>query len=188
MPEPPSPVTRLLQDWSHGNPEALEDLIPLVFNDLRQMAHRHFAREPSGHTLQPTALVSEVFLKLQGQREMQWENREQFFAVAAMLMRRILVDYAKGRHTKKRGEGVVRVPLETALDVAEAKNLDVGALDDALSRLAELDQRQARIVDLRFFTGLKHEEIADLLSVSVTTVKREWNSARLWLYRELDKK
>lgn len=188
MPEISAEVTQILQDWSHGNPEALEDLMPLVFNDLRQMARRHFAREPSGHTLQPTALVNEVFLKLRGQREIQWENREQFFAVAAMLMRRILVDYAKGRHTKKRGDGVVKVPLEKALDVAEAKNLDVGALDDALSRLAELDSRQARIVELRFFTGLKHEEIADLLKVSVTTVKREWNSARLWLYRELSKK
>jgi RNA polymerase sigma factor (TIGR02999 family) len=188
MPEPPAAVTQLLQDWSHGNPEALERLMPLVFADLRQMAHRHFAREPSGHTLQPTALVSEVFLKLQGQRAIHWENREQFFAVAAMLMRRILVDYAKGRHTQKRGEGVIRVSLEAALDVAEAKDLDVAALDEALSRLAELDPRQARIVDLRFFTGLKHEEIAQLLGVSVTTVKREWNSARLWLYRELSKK
>jgi RNA polymerase sigma factor (TIGR02999 family) len=188
MSESLNSVTKLLQDWNRGDPEALQRVFPLVFADLRQMARRHFAREPSGHTLQPTALVSEVFLKLQGQREIQWENRKQFFAVAAMLMRRILVDYAKGRHTHKRGEGVVRVPLEKALDVAEAKNLDVGALDDALSRLGELDPRQARIVELRFFTGLKHEEIAELLSVSVTTVKREWNSARLWLYRELSKK
>jgi RNA polymerase sigma factor (TIGR02999 family) len=188
MAESTPDVTRLLQDWNHGDPEALERLIPLVFNDLRQMARRHFAREPSGHTLQPTALVNELFMKLQVQRDVQWENREQFFAVAAMLMRRILVDYAKGRHTQKRGEGVVKVPLEKALDVAEAKNLDVGALDDALSRLAELDPRQARIVELRFFTGLKHEEVAELLNVSVTTVKREWNSARLWLYRELNRK
>lgn len=188
MPEISVEVTQILQEWNRGGPEALERLIPLVFNDLRQMAHRHFAREPSGHTLQPTALVSEVFLKLQGQREIQWENREQFFAVAAMLMRRILVDYAKGRHTKKRGEGVVKVPLEKALDVAEAKNLDVAALDDALSRLGELDPQQARIVELRFFTGLKHEEIAELLGVSVTTVKRDWSSARLWLFRELSKK
>src|SRR5688572_14096807 len=109
MAESTPDVTRLLQDWSHGNHEALERLLPLVFNDLRQMARRHCAREPSGHTLQPTALVNELFLKLQGQREIQWENRGQFFAIAAMLMRRILVDYAKGRHTKKRGEGVVKV-------------------------------------------------------------------------------
>lgn len=185
MPEPSADVTRLLQDWSHGDAETLERLIPLVFDDLRQMARRHFAREPPGHTLQPTALVSEVFLRLRGQREIQWENREQFFAIAAILMRRILVDYAKGRHTKKRGEGMVKVPLKAALDIAEAKNLDVGALDDALSRLAELDPRQARIVELRFFTGLKHEEIAELLGISLTTVKREWNTARLWLHREL---
>lgn len=188
MAESTPDLTRLLQDWSHGNPEALERLLPLVFNDLRQMARRHFAREPSGHTLQPTALVNELFLKLQVQRDVQWENREQFFAVAAMLMRRILVDYAKGRHTQKRGDGVVKVPLEKALDVAEAKSLDVSALDDALSQLAELDPRQARIVELRFFAGLKHEEIAELLGASVTTVKREWSSARLWLYRELSKK
>jgi RNA polymerase sigma factor (TIGR02999 family) len=185
MPEIPSQVTRLLQDWSHGDPEALERLMPLVFDDLRQMARRHFAREPSGHTLQPTALVSEVFLKFHGQRDIQWQNRKQFFAVAAMLMRRILVDYAKGRHAKKRGEGVVKVPLEKALNVAEAKNLDIGALDDALSRLAELDPRQAQMVEMRFFAGLKHEEIAELLGLSLTTVKREWSTARIWLHREL---
>jgi len=188
MPESPTPVTRLLQDWSHGDPEALERLIPLVFDDLRQMARRHFAREPSGHTLQPTALVSEAFLKLQGQREIQWENREQFFAVAAMLMRRILVDYAKGRQRQKRGDGVVKIPLEKALHVAEAQNLDLVALDDALSRLAEVDPRQSRIVELRFFAGLQQEEIAELLDVSVTTVKREWSTARLWLHRELSRR
>ncbi len=193
MPETPPPVpsadvTRLLQSWSSGDSDALERLMPLVFDDLRQMARRHFAREPSGHTLQPTALVSEVFLKLQGQREIQWQNREQFFAVAAMLMRRILVDYAKGRHTKKRGDGVVKVPLEKALDVADAQNLDLVALDDALARLAELDKRQSHIVELRFFAGLKNEEIAELLKISLTTVKRQWSSARLWLYRELSKK
>ncbi len=159
--------------------------MPFVFDDLRQMARRYFLRESAGHTLQPTALVSEVYLRLQGQREIQWQNREQFFAVTALLMRRILVDYAKGRHTQKRGEGVVKVPLEKAFNLAEAQHLDLAALDDALSRLALLDPRQSRIVELRFFTGLKHEEIAELLGISVTTVKREWNTARLWLHREL---
>jgi RNA polymerase sigma factor (TIGR02999 family) len=185
---PPTEVTRLLQDWSSGDLDALERLMPLVFDDLRQMARRHFTREPSDHTLQTTALVSEVFLKLQGQQAIQWQNRRQFFGVAAVLMRRILVDYAKGRHAKKRGEGVVKVPLEKALDLAEAQDLDLVALDNALARLAELDERQSRIVELRYFTGLKNEEIAELLGISLTTVKREWNSARLWLYRELSNK
>jgi len=187
MPPPPAQVTQLLQEWSVGDPKALEQLMALVFDDLRQMARRHFQREAPDHTLQPTALVSELFFRLQGQRVVQWQNRKQFFAIAAMLMRRILVDYAKGRHAKKRGEGVVKVPLEKALDVAEAKNLDLGALDDALSRLAELDPRQAQIVEMRFFAGLKHEEIAELLGVSLSTVKREWNTARIWLHRELSK-
>jgi len=188
MSESPPDVTQLLHDWSHGDPAALERLIPFVFDDLRQMARRHFLRESPGHTLQPTALVNEVFLRLQVQRDVQWQNREQFFAVAALLMRRILVDHAKGRHTQKRGEGVVMVPLEKAFNLAQAQDLDLEALDEALSRLALLDPRQARIVELRFFTGLKHEEVAELLNVSVTTVKREWNSARLWLYRELSRK
>jgi RNA polymerase sigma factor (TIGR02999 family) len=188
MAENPPDVTQLLQDWSRGDPAALEGLMPFVFEDLRQMARRYFARETPGHTLQPTALVNELFLRLQGQRDIQWQNREQFFAVAALLMRRILLDYAKGRHTQKRGEGMVMVPLEKAFNLAQAQDLDLEALDEALSRLALLDPRQARIVELRFFTGLKHEEVAELLNVSVTTVKREWNSARLWLYRELNRK
>jgi RNA polymerase sigma factor (TIGR02999 family) len=188
MSENPAEVTQLLQNWNQGDPAALERLIPFVFEDLRQMARRHFSRESPGHTLQPTALVSEFYLRLQGQREIQWQNREQFFAVAALLMRRILIDHAKGRHTQKRGDGVVMVPLEKAFNLAQAQDLDLAALDEALSRLALLDPRQARIVELRFFTGLKHEEIAELLGVSVTTVKREWNSARLWLHRELSRK
>lgn len=187
MSESPFEVTHLLQDWSHGDPLALERLMPLVFEDLRQMARRHFARESQGHTLQPTALVSEVFLKLHGQRDVQWQNRDQFFAVAALLMRRILVDYAKGRQTQKRGDGVVKIPLEKALHVAEAQNLDLVALDDALSRLAKIDPRQSQIVELRFFAGLQQEEIAELLKISVTTVKREWSTAKLWLYRELSR-
>ena len=185
---PSGAITQWLLDWGRSDKTGLDQMLPVVYEELHRLAAHYLSREAAGHTLQPTALVSEVFLKLQGQREIQWENREQFFAVAAMLMRRILVDHAKGRHTKKRGEGVVKVPLEKALEVAEAKNLDVAALDDALSRLAELDPQQARIVELRFFTGLKHEEIAELLGVSVTTVKRDWSSARLWLFRELSKK
>jgi RNA polymerase sigma factor (TIGR02999 family) len=185
MPTPPASITKILQDWSEGNPSALERLIPLVFEDLRQMAGRLFQRESDGHTLQPTALVNEVYLRLMGQRKINWQNREQFLGVAGLLMRRILVDYAKGRQTVKRGSGAPKVPLDETIAVPEMRDLDVVALDEALSRLAEVDPRQGRIVEMRFFMGLSHEEIAEVLEVSVTTVKRDWKMARLWLYREL---
>ncbi|HEX4499083.1 MAG TPA: sigma-70 family RNA polymerase sigma factor [Thermoanaerobaculia bacterium] len=187
MSTPTSDVTRLLQDWSQGNPSALEKLIPLVFEDLRDIAKRLFQRESDGHTLQPTALVNEVYLRLFDQKKIRWQNRQQFFGVAALMMRRILVDYAKGRQAAKRGSGAPKVSLDESLAIPELINdADlVVALDDALSRLGKIDSRQGKIVEMRFFTGLSHEEIADLLEVSVTTVKREWRTARLWLYREL---
>jgi RNA polymerase sigma-70 factor (ECF subfamily) len=183
-----SAVTKILQDWSQGDASALERLIPLVFEDLRQIAGRLFQRESDGHTLQPTALVNEVYLRFMGQRKMHWQNREQFFGVAGLLMRRILVDYAKGRQAAKRGSGAPRVPLDETIAVPEMRGLDVVALDEALSRLAEVDPRQGRIVEMRFFMGLSHEEIAEILEISVTTVKREWKTAKLWLYRELTQK
>ena len=185
MPTPPVDVTKILQDWSQGDASALERLIPLVFEDLRQIAGRLFQRESDGHTLQPTALVNEVYLRFMGQRKMHWQNREQFFGVAGLLMRRILVDYAKGRQAAKRGSGAPRVPLDETIAVPEIRDLDVVALDEALSRLAEVDPRQGRIVEMRFFMGLSHEEIADILEISVTTVKRDWKTAKLWLHREL---
>ena len=185
MPTPPVDVTKILQDWSQGDASALERLIPLVFEDLRQIAGRLFQRESDGHTLQPTALVNEVYLRFMGQRKMHWQNRDQFFGVAGLLMRRILVDYAKGRQAAKRGSGAPRVSLDEAFAVPEMRDLDVVALDEALSRLAEVDPRQGRIVEMRFFMGLSHEEIAEVLEVSVTTVKREWKTAKLWLHREL---
>src|SRR4051794_40877212 len=186
MSTPTSEVTQLLQDWSQGDASALEKLIPLVFEDLRQIAGRLFQRESDAHTLQPTALVNEVYLRLMDQRKVHWQNREQFFGVAALLMRRILVDYAKGRQAAKRGSGVPNVPLDESIAVPELmRDVDVVALDEALSRLAEIDPRQGRIVELRFFVGLSHEEIAEILKISVTTVKREWRTARLWLFREL---
>jgi RNA polymerase sigma factor (TIGR02999 family) len=178
-------VTKLLHDWSQGDTAALEKLIPLVFEDLRQIAGRLFQRETDGHTLQPTALVSEVYLRLMDQRKVHWQNREQFFGVAALLMRRILVDYAKGRQAAKRGSGIPTVQLDEMIAVPELRGVDVVALDEALTRLAELDQRQGRIVEMRFFTGLSNEEIADILGISVTTIKREWRTAKLWLRREL---
>jgi RNA polymerase sigma-70 factor, ECF subfamily len=188
--QPPG-VTELLQEWSRGDPSALEKLIPLVFKQLREIACRMFRRESDGHTLQPTALVNEMYLRLIDQRSMHWQNREQFFSIAALLMRRILVDYAKSRQTAKRGKGIPKVPLDEALGVADIRNLNVDLvadLDEGLSRLAEIDPRQARIVEMYFFTGLSHEEIADVLEISVSTVKREWKTARLWLYRELGTK
>jgi RNA polymerase sigma factor (TIGR02999 family) len=179
-------VTQLLRDWGRGDPAALEKLIPLVFEDLREIAGRLFRRENEAHTLQPTALVSEVYLRLLDQRAVHWQNREQFFAVAALLMRRILVDHAKGRGAAKRGAGVPRLPLDEAIQAPERQlGLDFIGLDEALSKLAAIDARQSRIVELRFFVGLSHYEIAELLGISVTTVKREWRTAKLWLYREL---
>lgn len=180
-----SDVTKLLHDWSQGDAAALEKLIPLVFEDLRQIAGRLFQREADSHTLQPTALVSEVYLRLMDQRKVHWQNRAQFFGVAAMLMRRILLDYAKGSKAAKRGSGKANVPLDETIAVLEMKDIDFVALDEALSRLAEIDPRQGQIVELRFYMGLSNEEIADILEISVTTVKREWRTARLWLFREL---
>jgi RNA polymerase sigma factor (TIGR02999 family) len=187
-PKNDGPVTELLQEWGDGDPAALEKLIPLVFDELRQIASRMFRREKDFHTLQPTALVHEAYLKLLHQKA-QWQNREQFFSVAALLMRRILVDYAKGRQTAKRGKDAFRVPLDEAHGVADPRDLDLDlvALDDALSRLAEIDERQSGIVEMRFFIGLSHEEIAEVLGISLSTVKREWKTAKLWLYRELEK-
>ncbi len=188
MPDPPDEVTKLLRDWNRGDTEALERLIPLVFDDLRQIAGALFQRENEAHTLQPTALVNEVYLRLIKQK-VEWQNREQFFALAALLMRRILVDYAKQRQTAKRGSGAVKVPLHLLTKIPQVSpDLDFEALDEALTRLEEIDSRQAHIVELRFFVGLRHEEIGELLGISETTVKREWKTARLWLFRELSKK
>ncbi len=187
MTDPPLGINQLLEDWNRGDASALERLIPLVFRDLREIAGRLFRRENDGHTLQPTALVNEVFIRLTEQRNIHWANRDQFLAVAAMMMRRILVDYAKGKQAAKRGSGAVKLPLDEALGVAVQENLDMVALDEALSRLAQIDERQSRIIELHFFVGLKHEQIAEVLGISVTTVKREWRTAKLWLHRELNK-
>jgi len=186
---PPSEITALLTDWSGGDREALERLMPLVFDELRQLARSQFRNEAAGHTLQPTALVNEVYVRLVGQRKVSWDNRSQFFAFAAILMRRILVDHAKARGTAKRGGGALRLPLEEAVAAGDedggSTSVDLLALDAALTSLAAVDPRQARIVELRFFAGLTHEEIAELLGVSVTTVKRDWKIARLFLYRAM---
>jgi RNA polymerase sigma factor (TIGR02999 family) len=178
-------ITRLLSDWGQGERQALEQLIPLVFDDLRRMARRYLRREPEGHTLQPTALVNEVYCRLLDQSRIHWQNREQFFGVAALIMRRILLDHAKGRQAEKRGGKIAKVSIDEARDVAAMRDPDLIALDEALTRLAELDARQSRIVELRYFMGLTIEEIAEVLGLSETTIKREWQIARRWLFREI---
>lgn len=182
-----SELTHLLHSWSQGDPAALERLVPLVFEDLRRMARRHLQGERASHTLQPTALVNEVYLKLMDQREPDWQNREHFFAIASRIMRRILIDYGKAKNTAKRGKDAVKVPLDEALGVVHGPGTDYAALNDALDRLAEIDPRQARIVELHNFFGFEHKEIAGILGISETTSKREWRTARLWLYRELSR-
>lgn len=186
MPIPGSDVTRLLDAWSEGDEEALDRLMPLVVDDLRRMAGAQMAEETPGHTLEPTALVNELYLKLVGRRSVHWRNRTHFFATMAQIMRRILVDHARYRKAVKKGGEALRVTFDKALGVpAEEEGTDLVALDDALRRLAELDPRQARIVELRYFGGLTLEETAHTLGVSTMTVKREWRTARLWLLHEL---
>jgi RNA polymerase sigma factor (TIGR02999 family) len=188
MSEAPDPdaVTRLLVDWQNGNPQALESLIPVVYRELRAIAGRYLSREPVGHTLQSTALVHEAYFKLVGQRRMQWQNRAQFFGIAAQMMRRILVDHARHRLRDKRGGSATKLSLDEALvSAVPASDVDLLALDDALTALAEIDPRGARIIELRFFSGLTLEETAEVLGISPGTVKRDWSAARAWLYREM---
>lgn len=178
-------VTRLLKEWRGGSEDALRRLIPLVYADLRSRAARYLRRERSGHTLQPTALVHEAFLRLLGQHSVEWRSRAQFFGVAAQMMRRILVDHARSKYADKRGGVSIKLDVETVEDVATGSVVDVVAVDEALKRLAELDPGQARVVELRFFGGLTVEETAEVIGSSPRTVKREWRSARAWLHKEL---
>jgi RNA polymerase sigma factor (TIGR02999 family) len=178
-------VTALLHAWSQGDREALDRLMPLVYEELKRMAHRYLARERPGHGLQTTALVHDAYLKLVDQSRAQWQNRAQFFGVAAQLMRRILVDNARARDAAKRGAGAAPLSLDQAPTLAAEPEQDLVGLDDALTRLTKLDPRQGRIVELRFFGGLSIEEAAEVLSLSPATIKREWAMAKAWLYREL---
>lgn len=180
------PVTELLIRWKAGDQKALSDLIPLVYKELREIARYQLQRERPGHTLQSAALVNEAYLRLFDQRPFDTENRAHFIAVASRLMRQILVDYARSHRAAKRGADVT-VVLDASLIVAQPQNTDVVALDDALQELARLDERQSHIVELRFFGGLANEEIAEVLDVSPSTVKREWNVAKAWLTREMKK-
>ena len=179
-------ITRMLCEWSEGNREVLEELLPLVYDELHKQARRYLRRERRDHTLQTTALINEAYLKLIDQREVNWASRAHFFAVAANLMRRILVDHARAKHREKRGGDNVNLPLEeAALLVCEEKTIDLLALDEALTSLAEADEQQARIVELRYFSGLSLEETAAALKVSRTTVATDWAMAKAWLHREL---
>jgi RNA polymerase sigma factor (TIGR02999 family) len=162
--------------------------LPIVYDELRHLAIHYMKRERTGHTLQPTALVNELYLRLVGGKEIHWQNRSHFFALAATQMRRILVDWARARRYQKRGGGMTRVPIDEALDVAEKGQYDLVALDDALTTLASFDKRKSHVVEMRFFAGLTVEETAAVLRVSEETVKRDWRIARLWLRRELDGK
>ncbi len=178
-------VTSLLIDWSKGDRAALEELMPLVYGELRRLAGAHLRRERPSNTLQGTVLVHEAFLRLVNQRGVNWRNRAHFFGIAAQMIRRILVDHARANCAVKRGAGGVRLEIEDGMAVSNQKELDLVGLDDALNRLAAMDERQSRIVELRFFAGLSVEETAEVMGISTPTVKREWSSARAWLFREL---
>lgn len=179
-------VTELLQRWAGGDPQAFERLLPLVYDELRRMAESFLRHERNDHTLQPTALVHELYLRMVDQDRANWQDRAHFFSVAAKMMRRILVDHARKQTTGKRGARAVHLPIEEALDHAERSNRTLLAVDAALTRFAEFDPERSRIVELRYFGGLDLEEIANLMQVSRTTVKRHWSVARMWLHRELE--
>jgi RNA polymerase sigma factor (TIGR02999 family) len=185
MPPPRKDVTRLLNELAAGQQEVLPHLIPLVYDELRRLAASYLRRERRGHTFQPTALVHEAYLRLIDQEGVQWHNRGHFFGIAAQQMRRILLDYARAHHAAKRGGHQEQVPLDEGIAGVFPPVEDLIALDEAMSRLAALDPRQVRIVELRVFAGLTIEETADALSISETVVKRDWNVAKAWLLREL---
>jgi len=184
---PPQEITQLLLAWNAGDAQALDRLVPLVHDALRQLAHQRMARERPGHLLQTTALINEAYLRLVDSSRVRWQNRAHFFAVSAQLMRRILVDVVRARKKLKRGGDFIEVPWDEDLPVSAGSSADVIALDDALQALAAFDERKSRIVELRFFGGLSVEETAEVLNVSPTTVMRDWGLAKAWLLRELDK-
>ena len=181
----PKEITRMLVAWSDGDEVALEELTPLVYEELHRLAHRYMGGERAGHTLQTSALVNEAYVRLVDWKTVRWQNRAHFFGVSAQLMRRILVDFARTRRYQKRGGGEPVVALDEAGLMSDNKSPDLVALDQALTSLAELDVRQSKIVELRFFGGLSVDETAEVLKVSNATVRRDWRLARAWLHREL---
>ncbi|HEY1272157.1 MAG TPA: sigma-70 family RNA polymerase sigma factor [Terriglobales bacterium] len=183
--DPATPVTKLLLRWREGDRQALEKLVPLVYDELRRLARHRLRQERSDHTLQSTALVHEAYMRLAGQSPPQWQNRAHFFAIAARVMRQVLVEHARARLAAKRGSGACTLALDESIALPKAVNLDVIALDRALNELSEQDDQQSRIVELRFFSGLTIEDTSEVLGISPATVKREWMIARAWLFRAM---
>ncbi len=181
----PHEITQLLAEWSNGNQTALDKLYPLVYDELHKMARRYMNRERKGHSLQTTALINEAYVRLVDQKHVHWANRAHFFAISAQIMRRILIDHARHHAYAKRGGGAQQVSLDEVAVVAVERASSLLSLDEALSRLAEMDSRRSQVVELRYFGGLNNEEIAGVLKISENTVTRDWNMARAWLYQEL---
>jgi len=183
----PNDVTQLLVAWGNGDQAARDQLMPLVYAELHRLAHRHIKKERPGHTLQTSALVNEAFVRLVDQRDVQWQSRAHFFGIAAQMMRRILVDYARKRRFAKRGGNQLQVSLNEELVAANQRSAEVVLLDDALTQLAEIDERKSKVVELKFFGGLSIEETAEALGVSPGTVMRDWTLAKAWLRRAMNK-
>jgi len=179
-------ITQMLMEWGEGNQDALDRLMPLVYDELRRQASSFIRKERSGHTLQTTALIHEAYIKLIDQTQVKWQNRSHFFAIASQAMRRILVDHARSRHREKRGGAAENLPIGNAFHLASAgKSVDLIALDEALKRLGEFDQRQVQVVELKYFSGMSIDETAEILGVSNATVRNDWNLAKAWLKREI---
>jgi len=183
--EQPQDITEILRSWSGGDPEASERLFALVYDELRRLARSYLKREGSGHTLQPTALVNEAYLRLVDQTRVDWQNRSHFYGIAAQMMRRILIDYARAHATGKRGGVALRLSLEQVNISLEQDATDLIALDEALTKLANFDERKSRVVELLYFGGVEYKEAAEVLNVSEKTIQRDWQMAKMWLYREL---
>lgn len=183
----PNEVTQLLIDCSKGSQDAFKQLFPLVYEELRRLAHRYMTQERPGHTLQTTAVVHEAYLRLIDQKHVQWQNRAHFFAIASQMMRRILITHAQSHAYAKRGGGALKVSLDEAAVLSQERASELIALDEALKGLTAIDPRRSQVVELRFFGGLSNEEIAEVLNISTNTVTRDWNVAKAWLYREMSK-
>lgn len=183
----PDHVTQLLIDCSNGSQDAFKQLFPLIYEELRRLAHRYMTQERPGHTLQTTAVVHEAYLRLIDQKHVQWQNRAHFFAIASQMMRRILITHAQSHAYAKRGGGALKVPLDEAAVLSQERASDLIALDEALKGLTAIDPRRSQVVELRFFGGLSNEEIAEVLNISTNTVTRDWNVAKAWLHREMSK-
>lgn len=183
--EPQHEVTQILHDWSSGDTTAPERLMPLVYDELRRLARTFLSRERDSHTLQPTALVNEAYLRLVDQTRVNWQNRAHFYGIASRLMRRVLIDHARAHATEKRGGSAIRLSLDDMQVPVEERAASFVALDEAMKRLEQMDERKCKVVEMRFFGGLSDEEIAEVLGITTRTVLRDWKTARLWLYREL---